>query len=207
MKKLFSKVKASKGFTLVEMIVVMAIIGILVALLAPNVATLIRDAQNTANDAKVKNAMTSLAAYNTKMIKDGYSFVPDPDQDFDAAVSGDDAYIETVTGSAEFDTKVRALWKKGTITTSPVTFVGKASGYLPENVLNADETMYIYLTKDGNVLGITYTDKNDIVMASNTNLEYNTTGFTLPGTITAGLINSSSVRDTETTDGLKFELN
>lgn len=205
MKKLFSKVKESKGFTLVEMIVVMAIIGILVALLAPNVATLIKDAQDTSNDAKVKNVMTTLSAYNTKMIKDGFAFTaPALDQDFDNDGTNDGCIV-TVT-STNFNSTVQGLWfdNAATPAASTVEFVGTSSGYLPANVLNGTETMYLYLTKEGNVLGVCYTDGNDYVKAINTVLALGDGSTVSTGTITDGPLNSSTVRDLKTSDGFAF---
>ena len=207
MKKLFSKVRSTKGFTLVEMIVVMAIIGILVALLAPNVATLIKDAQDTSNDAKVKNVMTTLAAYNTKMIKDGYSF-----QGMTAVTgkvepiiwgsstthNGSIITVHSESGANPINTAVRNLWKDASGTISAVEYVGTSSGYLPANVLNGTELMYIYLTKEGNVLGVVYVDANTYVKAANTTLSVGDGGITVAGA-TTGVINSALIRDMKAT--------
>ena len=209
MKKMISKIKSTKGFTLVEMIVVMAIIGILVALLAPNVATLIKDAQDTSNDAKVKNVMTTLAAYNTKMIKDGYSFqgmraTPPAGVSsvtWNTGASAPDGCIARVTstGTTEINTVVKSLWKDASTNDSTVEFVGTSSGYLPANVLSGTEAMYIYLTKEGNVLGVVYVDANTYVKAANTNLSVGNGGLAVTkggAAVAAGtVINSSLVRD------------
>ena len=212
MKKMLLKVKGKKGFTLVEMIVVMAIIGILVALLAPNVATLIKDAQDTSNDAKVKNVMTTLSAYNTKMIKDGFQYKGVVDKDFDDDTNADGSVI-TVTAT-NFNETVQKLWENGTAgggtggtataVVSTVQYIGKSSGYLPANALNGQEKMYLYLTKEGNVLGVCYTDGNDYVKALNTTLAVGDGGISIVGATDGEPANSSTARNKKTVDGLAF---
>ena len=174
MKKLFSKVKATKGFTLVEMIVVMAIIGILVALLAPNVATLIKDAQDTSNDAKVKNIMTTLAAYNTKMVKDGYAYqaanIDSSAVDANAAHALADGGTALVFGATNdtLNACVQSVWNNGSVSTVP--YAGNSTGYLPANVLAGTEMVHIVLSREGNPLGAIYTDSQGVVKAANSNL-------------------------------------
>ena len=76
MQKLREKLKNKKGFTLVEMIVVLAIIGILIALIAPNMARIIKDAQETSDSAKAKTSLTAAQAYATRQISQGRSATP-----------------------------------------------------------------------------------------------------------------------------------
>ena len=186
MKKFIStmknKLKEAKGFTLVEMIVVMAIIGILVALLAPNVATLIKDAQDTSYDAKCKNVMTTLQAYNAKQAKDGYGFdATKCNVKSDSGVTSNDvAVLEFTSATGNFNTQVQALWKDGTGTTTNV-YAGKASGYMPAKILNGGEKMYAFITKDGGVLGVIYVDGAGTIKSAVTNLtidDCQTTGGT-----------------------------
>lgn len=55
-----------KGFSLVELVVVMAIIGILMVALAPNYKGFIKSAQNTAVQADAKSLSTMIDLYNIR---------------------------------------------------------------------------------------------------------------------------------------------
>lgn len=203
MKKLFEKLRSNKGFTLIEMIVVMAIIGILVALLAPNVATLIKDAQDTANDAKAKNVMTTLAAYNTKHIKDGYTFNgsgPADSQKMDLDGKAGDEYMIKVTAD-NFGSQMQKLWKMGTtVSESPLEYIGGANAYLPANTLTGDDVMYIYLSGQGNVLAVSLVAGDTTVKSVAGNLASGT-ALTLP---TGATWTNGSLRD-GTTDGKAYK--
>lgn len=57
------KIKKNKGFTIVELVIVIAVIGILSAILIPTFANLVNDAQKTALQANLRNAYTEYAGY------------------------------------------------------------------------------------------------------------------------------------------------
>jgi general secretion pathway protein G len=57
------KTSSTRGFTLIELMVVVVILGILVALIAPNVLSRVDDAKATAAKSDVSNIMQALKLY------------------------------------------------------------------------------------------------------------------------------------------------
>lgn len=76
MKKLMKKLKEKKGFTLIEMIIVIAIIAVLIALIAPNLQKYLNTAKQTTANAGAKTIYTSANAYLVELYTEGKS-VPD----------------------------------------------------------------------------------------------------------------------------------
>ena len=142
-----NKLKNKKGFTLVEMIVVLAIIAILIALLAPNVAKLIRSSQITSDDAKVKTISSAAQVYGTDKVRLGESFIPnDPINIVD---------LNATTGNATF----MAAWTP-TATPGPANAVafmdGTGDAYLASNSLRGNDGVLLYMSPEGAVIGAVY---------------------------------------------------
>ncbi len=67
MNKLKSKLKSKKGFTLIEMLIVVAIIAILVAIAAPVISSSLDDARKSTDSANLRAAQSAaLADYISK---------------------------------------------------------------------------------------------------------------------------------------------
>lgn len=145
MKKLQNK----KGFTLVEMIVVLAIIAILIALLAPNVARLIKNAQRTSDSAKAKTIMNGAMTYGTEAVSDGQSVTTTGTVSIGTA--GEFGVELTPGNSASFVN----VYYNG-ITGAPALMGGSGDDYLPSNALTNNDRAFIYISPEGAVMGVVY---------------------------------------------------
>ncbi len=71
MRKMKELKKNNKGFTLVELIIVVAIIAMLIAMIAPNLTSFLGTASSTTLKANAKTAYTSVNAWLTQQRVDG----------------------------------------------------------------------------------------------------------------------------------------
>lgn len=72
MRETLKKMKNNNGFTLMEMIIVVAIIAILVALIAPNLTGFLDSASKTSRDANAKSCYTASSAWAVQQRIDGH---------------------------------------------------------------------------------------------------------------------------------------
>lgn len=168
MQKLREKLKNKKGFTLVEMIVVLAIIGILIALIAPNMARIIKDGQETSDAAKAKTALTAAQAYGTRQVSAGQTVVPG------TGTGIGDAFAMELTNN-----NMKLAYSRPITAGSGEDFMSNTGdAYLNTNVVKGSDHLYIYISKEGAAMGIVYTNGTKIKAVA---------GFAPTGALASGL--------------------
>lgn len=97
------KVNNKKGFTIVELVIVIAVIAILAAVLIPTFSGVVEKANKTAALEKAKNALTAVLTENNGSIGNAHFAVVDGDKTYwfayaDGSVKEEDPYdVKTVT--------------------------------------------------------------------------------------------------------------
>lgn len=84
-----------KGFTLVELIVVIAVLGILAGIAVPRITGVQNKARYAAGEALLANLQTPLELYRVE--NDGYPDVSDYD-DLQTELTGEDGYLDNFSG-------------------------------------------------------------------------------------------------------------
>ncbi len=117
------KERNEKGFTLIELIMVIVILGILAAVIVPRFFDFTSDAHKASIDAFIGNFKSSLSMYAAdQMVKSGYRSYPDAD-DFETEPAGFGILLDEVPDSwtivSDGTNKVKFMYDL----TDPVTIV------------------------------------------------------------------------------------
>lgn len=120
MKNLRNKLKEKKGFTLIEMIIVIAIIAILIALIAPNMTKFLGTAKKTKGEAAAKTLYTAATAYVTDLSVAGETIPSEIKKDGTSATAGETTDREKFEASYLNEKELKSITTY-TITIDPGT--------------------------------------------------------------------------------------
>lgn len=106
MKAKLSNLSKNDGFSLVELIVTIAIIVVLVSILVPNVAYYISQATEAQTEATAKELYNAASVYVSEEIVKGNNFTPDDEIEPEVLWECDDSLVEEPQGYDEIEIKL-----------------------------------------------------------------------------------------------------
>jgi prepilin-type N-terminal cleavage/methylation domain-containing protein len=126
MNKLIHKMRNRKGFTLIELIVVIAILGILAAILVPSMMTFIGDSREAALKANCRTLVTGAAAYAAKKMSTDSAYAGG---DMSKATAADVTALTPYIGTPSATAWTVSINGDGTVTGATYAEGGKTCTY------------------------------------------------------------------------------
>ena len=139
------KTRKMKGFTLVELIVVIAIIGVLAAILVPSMLGYVKKSKVAAANSNAKTLMNACATALSEMDVEGLTMPGDGDVQYAGTTDFDKKVKKYFDGVDQFKAKGYAAYRiagKGTAITATAVSDGKYVGSNP-NATTEDEATTI----------------------------------------------------------------